>query len=360
MLVARAVGSCRADGRALDLAGCHDQLRRLHAATGRMRAVGVGPGRSRPRVGLGELAAGRRRLASAGPRRARRPADGPRGAAAAVRPRPRRSRLVGGGASMTASSTPPITAGHRWGRGDGRHVRRGPRPGRPLRRGRRPDARVGRDRRPRPGRPRPRGVGATRAPHLRRGGGARARGHGRQPRHPHVVAGLRDRRAAGPGDRRRLRGLRPAGGGVLRGPGLHRRASARLRDRRGHAVRPRARRRGHPRDAARVAAPSEPTRATGCATRRATRPISPRSGPTSTPRRCSASSTAAAGCSTVSWPGCRPALLLWSASPPSIRRWATRPPTWPDSTDPRARPTSGAAPTSGSGSAASRLPTWPG
>ena len=51
VLVARAVGSCRAGGRALDLAGCHDQLRRLHAATGRMRAVGVGPGGSRPRVG---------------------------------------------------------------------------------------------------------------------------------------------------------------------------------------------------------------------------------------------------------------------------------------------------------------------
>jgi hypothetical protein len=51
VLVGRAVGSCRADGRTLDLAGCHDQLRRLYAATGRMRAVGVGPGRSRPRVG---------------------------------------------------------------------------------------------------------------------------------------------------------------------------------------------------------------------------------------------------------------------------------------------------------------------
>ncbi len=51
VLVARAVGSCRAGGRALDLAGCHDQLRRLHAATGRMRAVGVGPGRTRPHVG---------------------------------------------------------------------------------------------------------------------------------------------------------------------------------------------------------------------------------------------------------------------------------------------------------------------
>jgi hypothetical protein len=51
VLVARAVGSCRAGGRALDLVGCHDQLRRLHAATGRMRAVGVGPGGARPRVG---------------------------------------------------------------------------------------------------------------------------------------------------------------------------------------------------------------------------------------------------------------------------------------------------------------------
>ncbi len=51
VLVARAVGSCRAGDRALDLAGCHDQLRRLHAATGRMRAVGVGPGGSRSRVG---------------------------------------------------------------------------------------------------------------------------------------------------------------------------------------------------------------------------------------------------------------------------------------------------------------------
>jgi hypothetical protein len=50
VLVARAVGSCRVGDRALDLAGCHDQLRRLHGATGRMRAVGVGPG-SRPRVG---------------------------------------------------------------------------------------------------------------------------------------------------------------------------------------------------------------------------------------------------------------------------------------------------------------------
>jgi hypothetical protein len=51
VLVARGVRSCRAAGRPLDLAGCHDQVRRLHAATGRMRAVGVGPGGSRPRVG---------------------------------------------------------------------------------------------------------------------------------------------------------------------------------------------------------------------------------------------------------------------------------------------------------------------
>ncbi len=50
VLVARAVGSCRAGDRVLDLAGCHDQLHRVHAATGRLRAVGAGPG-SRPRVG---------------------------------------------------------------------------------------------------------------------------------------------------------------------------------------------------------------------------------------------------------------------------------------------------------------------
>lgn len=41
VLVARALGACRAEGRDLDLAGCHEQLRRLHAAAGRMRATGA-------------------------------------------------------------------------------------------------------------------------------------------------------------------------------------------------------------------------------------------------------------------------------------------------------------------------------
>lgn len=52
VLVARAVGACRADGRVLDLAGCHEQLRRLHAAAGRMRATGAGRRGHRQRLGL--------------------------------------------------------------------------------------------------------------------------------------------------------------------------------------------------------------------------------------------------------------------------------------------------------------------
>ena len=51
VLVARAVGACRAGGRDLDLAECHEQLRRLHAATGRMRATGAGGVHGR-RLGL--------------------------------------------------------------------------------------------------------------------------------------------------------------------------------------------------------------------------------------------------------------------------------------------------------------------
>jgi hypothetical protein len=51
-LVARGVASSRTDGGALDLVGCHEQLRRLHAATGRLRAAaaGVRPA-SGPRIG---------------------------------------------------------------------------------------------------------------------------------------------------------------------------------------------------------------------------------------------------------------------------------------------------------------------
>ncbi len=52
VLVARAVGGCRADGRDLDLAACREQLRRLHAATGRMRATGAGRRAQGRRFGL--------------------------------------------------------------------------------------------------------------------------------------------------------------------------------------------------------------------------------------------------------------------------------------------------------------------
>lgn len=51
VLVARAVGSCTSGGRTLDLPGCHAELRRLHAATGRMRATGAGVGPQGPRLG---------------------------------------------------------------------------------------------------------------------------------------------------------------------------------------------------------------------------------------------------------------------------------------------------------------------
>jgi hypothetical protein len=51
-LVARGVASSRTDGGALDLAGCHEQLRRLHGAAGRLRAAaaGVRPAHG-PRIG---------------------------------------------------------------------------------------------------------------------------------------------------------------------------------------------------------------------------------------------------------------------------------------------------------------------
>jgi len=52
VLVARAVGSCRAGDRVLDLAGCHEQLRLLEAASGRMRASGAGVGARGRRLGL--------------------------------------------------------------------------------------------------------------------------------------------------------------------------------------------------------------------------------------------------------------------------------------------------------------------
>jgi hypothetical protein len=51
-LVARAGGSCLADGRVLGLADRHEQLRRLHAATGRMRATGAGVGARGRHLGL--------------------------------------------------------------------------------------------------------------------------------------------------------------------------------------------------------------------------------------------------------------------------------------------------------------------
>lgn len=49
-LLARATGSCRAGDRDLGLPECHEVLRRLRSATGRMRAVGAGPF-SPPRLG---------------------------------------------------------------------------------------------------------------------------------------------------------------------------------------------------------------------------------------------------------------------------------------------------------------------
>ena len=51
-LVARAVGACRADGLDLGPADCHEQLRRLHAATGRVRATGAGRRAQGRRLGL--------------------------------------------------------------------------------------------------------------------------------------------------------------------------------------------------------------------------------------------------------------------------------------------------------------------
>jgi hypothetical protein len=52
VLVERAVGACHADGSVLDLAGCHEQLRRLHATAGRMRATGAGRRGHGRRLGL--------------------------------------------------------------------------------------------------------------------------------------------------------------------------------------------------------------------------------------------------------------------------------------------------------------------
>jgi len=51
-LVARAGGSCLAEGRVLGLAERHEQLRRLHTATGRMRATGAGVGARGRHLGL--------------------------------------------------------------------------------------------------------------------------------------------------------------------------------------------------------------------------------------------------------------------------------------------------------------------
>ncbi len=52
VLVARAVGWCRAGDRVLGPAGCHEQLQLLHDARGRMRATGAGRGVRGRRLGL--------------------------------------------------------------------------------------------------------------------------------------------------------------------------------------------------------------------------------------------------------------------------------------------------------------------
>lgn len=51
VLVARALGACHAGNRELDLAGCHEQLRRLHGSPGRLRVVGAGSSGTRRRIG---------------------------------------------------------------------------------------------------------------------------------------------------------------------------------------------------------------------------------------------------------------------------------------------------------------------
>ena len=315
MLVARAVGSCRAGDRVLDLAGCHDQLQRVHAATGRLRAVGAGPG-SRPRVGWVSwlLLAGA--LARVDPDRPRPPADGPRGAAATGRPRRRRSplarrRCVDDGRPPRRSPGSPAgspgwprrtTRSGRWPTGSTRRATGcagGPPPA--ARTLADPDLVESAPLSP-----------LTFAEAEERVLAATAGVHGVLASSLVYETDALLVRATVDG----VRGLRPAGGGVLRGARLHRRAGARLCGRHGHAVRPRARRRGRARGAARRGRAFRTTPAHGCATRRATRPTRPRSGPTSTRRRCSTSSTAAAACSTVCWPGCRWALPLWSGSLP--------------------------------------------
>jgi hypothetical protein len=52
VLVARAVGWCRSGDRVLGSGGCHEQLRLLHAAAGRMRATGAGVGVRGRRLGV--------------------------------------------------------------------------------------------------------------------------------------------------------------------------------------------------------------------------------------------------------------------------------------------------------------------
>ena len=253
-----------------------------------------------------------------------------------------------------AARHPTDHAGHRRGRRVGRHVRSRSRAGRPLRRCRRPDAWLGRHRRTDPDRPRPPGVRAAVADHVRRGGGARRRrdGGARTGRWPRPWSTRPTRCSSAPRSRRSRSATRlvassfealdyAAGTGAGPPPSRRRRTPSRSGSwpcrPRVHVARPARRhpcapgRRGPCGDRPRRAVGRHPSGA-GAARRRQQR------GPA---RR----------------PAVRPAARRTrrcSVSRRSTRPSATRPPTWPGSTDPKARRRSGVVPTCRSGSAGRR------